>query len=529
MNGKIISPAILLFVCMFIPAWATGQSGVEQLHRELPTFMARGMADWGIPGMAVAVVKDGELVYAEGFGERKLDSDGKVDAHTVFGIASLTKAMTTAAIAMLVDEGKLGWDDRVKDHLPWFELSDPVATNQASIRDLLSHRVGIGRLTGNRLRFMPSRNPETIMGFVRHMPFEQPFRSGYVYNNMMYMVAGLVVEAASGMSWDEFMRERIFGPLGMTRASTSINDLEGLENTSWPHQEIFGEVQLIPRRNFDNLGPAASVNASVNDLAAWMIFQLGEAGAFHDLRLADAGAIAETHQPQQVFRQDDPMRDPLTGYGLGWGLRYYEGYRVSQHGGATDGMTSILVLLPEKELGLVVSSNLFCNFRPAVANFILDAMLGIEREDIDWHDYYYSRYLDEKAVALQRRDSIEARRIPGTSPSLPLNAYEGLYLDRVYDDLRIRLNACGQLEMQLWDDPEMIADLEHWHYDSFRATWRNPAMREKFVTFDIDYLGQPHRLNVHFTLRPVLISAGIYPTDYYRVVEFVRKQVEGGR
>lgn len=498
------------------------QAEAEALLADLPAFMERGMDDWGIPGMAVAVVRDGELVYSRGFGLRKLGADEPVDAHTIFGMASLTKAMTAAAIGMLADEGKLNWDDPVRDHLPWFTLSDPWVTAHVTIRDLLSHQVGIGRLTGNRLRFMPGRDPQTIMQFVSHMPLEQDFRSGYVYSNVMYMVAGQVVEAASGMSWDTFMQERIFEPLDMKRASTSITQITDTCNAAWPHQEIRGEVQVIERRNFDNVGPSASVNASVHDMAQWMLLQLGQPGKSGDQRLISEENILETHQPQQVFRSDDPLTAPLTGYGLGWGLRYYEGYRISQHTGATDGMTSLLAILPEKDLGVLVASNLFCNFRPAVRNYILDTLLGIDRER-DWHAHYYDAYLEEKEDALEQRAAIHDARQPNTSTTLNPEDYTGQYFHDVYDDARVFPGDDGQLVMQLWEDDEMIADLEHWHHDTFRAHWRNPAMREKFVTFQLNALGEVSELHVNFTLRQIRISAGIYPAEYYRIVKYDKK------
>ncbi len=515
--------AAIFFTAVLTYVSTAGKSGEIPVElSDLPGVMERGMSDWGIPGMAVAVVKDGKVFYSGGFGLRKLGQDDKVDKNTIFGVASLTKAITTTAIAILVDEGKVNWDDRVRDHLPWFELSDPWVGDNVTIRDLLSHRVGIGRLTGNRLRFMPGRDPETIMSFVRHMPFEEDFRSTYVYSNIMYMVAGQVVEAASGMSWEEFITNRIFIPLGMENTSASITRIGDDDNAAWPHQEIEGMVETIPRRNFDNVGPAASVNSTVRDMARWMMLQLGEPGEFNGERIVSRENLLETHQPHQVFRSDDPLTSPLTGYGLGWGLRYYEGYRVSQHSGATDGMTSNLVLLPEMELGIIVTSNLFCNFRPAVVNFILDAMLGTGN-GTDWHEHYYERYLEEKKEAVRRREEIEGRRQEGTSPSLPLEEYTGHYYHKVYDNAEIRLNDRGRLEMQLWDDDEMIAELEHWHYDTFRAHWQNSSMREKFISFDLDQFGKVHRLNVKFTLRQVLISVGIYPTDYYRIVEYTRQ------
>ncbi len=500
-----------------------GRDTIEARLSGLPAFMERGMADWGIPGMAVAVVQGEELVYSRGFGYTRLGADEEVDEHSIFAMASLTKAMTVAALGILVDEGKLHWDDAVRDHLPWFRLSDPWVTEQVTIRDLLSHQVGIGRLTGNRLRFMPGRDPQTILSFVQHMPFEASFRSGYVYSNMMYMVAGQVLEAASGMSWEHFMEERLFSPLGMTRSGTSITQLEGMENSSWPHQEIDGEVVVIPRRNFDNVGPAASVNASVYDMARWMMLHLGEPGSFRGQRLLSRENLLEAHQPQQVFRLDDPLTGELSGYGLGWGLRTYEGYRLSQHSGATDGMTSFLVLLPERDLGVLVVSNLFCNFRPAVVRYILDALLEIRRED-DWHDHFFDEYTQLREETLARRAEIEGMRQSGKGPSLPLEAYGGTYLHPVYDNAEVKLDEKGQLSMQLWDDPEMIADLEHWHYDTFRAHWRNRSMREKFITFDLNEEGKASHLNVSFTLRQILIAVGIYPADHKRMVRFTRQE-----
>ncbi len=520
-NASLIFLLLPVFILLDIEVGANTPNANDKLAG-LPAFMERGMTDWGIPGMAVAVVHNGEMVYARGFGVRKLGSDEPVNENTIFGMASLTKAMTATALAMLVDEDKLNWDDRVRDHLPWFELIDPWVTDQVTISDLLAHRVGLGRMTGNRLRFMPGRDPETIMGFLKHQELEAPFRSGYVYSNMMYMVAGQLLEAVSGMPWEEFMAERLFMPLGMESASTSINAISEKDNAAWPHQEIGGEVQVIPRRNFDNAGPAASVNASVSDIAKWMMLQLDTPGVYKGNRLISESSMKDIFQPRQTINLDDPFTDKITSYGFGWGLRYYEGIRTAQHSGATDGMTSFLVLVPEKNLGVIVASNLFCNFRPAAMNYILDAMLGIEREK-DWHAHYFDHYVEDKDALMERRAEIEARRTHNTTPSLPREAYIGKYHHRVYDNAEIRLSENGQLVMQLWDDPEMIADLEHWHYDTFKAHWRNRSMREKFITFDLDQFGEVKQLNVKFTLRQLLTSVGIYPVDYYRIVTYSKE------
>jgi CubicO group peptidase (beta-lactamase class C family) len=515
------TPNYLLMLCFIslvalIPVPVIAQA--EKLEG-LDDFIISGMADWQIPGLGISVVKDGEIIYEKGFGVRKLGGSEKVDQHTIFGIASTTKAMTATALGMLVDEGKIGWDDRVRDHLPWFELSDRLASDLVTIRDLLSHQVGIGRMTGNRLVFMPNRDRRTILKHIAHQPLDIPFRSGYVYSNVMYMVAGMIIEEVEGISWDEFLPLRLFAPLGMNSASVSITRISENDNAAWPHQEIEGVVRPIPRRNFDNVGPAASVNASAHDMAQWMLLNLGVPGQYEDQTLVSSDVMNEIFQPQHAFRVRDPLRNSFSAYTLGWNSGSYDEYRLFQHSGGTDGMNSIVALVPELDLGIFIAGNLFCGFRPALVSWIIDRQAGIER-DHDWNEMFHSRYLKEKEEAIQRKKEIEDARIRGTVPALEPEAYVGIYYNQVYDDVEIKIGKNGILELHFWGDEKMVADLEHWHYDTFRAAWRNPAMGKKFVNFDLGQDGKIRQLNVNFTLRPVMIEVGNYPAGSYRVVEY---------
>lgn len=503
----------------------------SQLHAQVPDeienlddFIERGMQDWDIPGMAVGIVHDREVIHAQGYGVKKLEEDDLVNEETIFGVASTTKAMTAAALGMMVDEGKLDWDDRVIEHLPDFQLYDPWVTSKVTVRDLLTHQVGIGRMTGNRLRFMPHRDREEILKFLRHQPFEEDFREEYVYSNMMYMVAGKVLKSVSGKRWDDFMMEDFFPQLGMDHANTSITMIDDETNAAWPHQYIKGETQTIPRRNFDNAGASASVNASISDMMRWMKFQLGEPGVIDGDRLISDGVMRETRSAQRALSSGNPYEGEMRAYGLGWSLGSYRGYHTVSHGGATDGMNTTLMMVPDKDLGIIVLTNTFNTFREAVARHVIDTFTGEHDEDHDWHEHYLERYENQKAAAQQRRDEIEAQKVEGTRPSLSLNQFTGTYHDKVYDEVEVKLNQEGKLELHFWDDETLIADLEHWHYDTFRAHWRNPAQREKFVTFDLGSHGKPKTLNVEFTLRPVLLQVGIYPTDYYRIVEFEKKE-----
>lgn len=520
-------PASCLFFASLIvaaPAYAeTPEVSSHELlnpvdRSPLPEYIEQGREHWGIPGMAVAVVHRDQLVFAEGFGVLGLEQPEPINQDTLFGVASTTKAMTAAALAMLVDEELIDWNDRVIDHLPYFELSDPWVTHEVRIRDLLSHQVGVGRMTGNQIRYMPTASRETVIRQMRHHDFEAPFRSRYVYSNVMYSVAGEIVAAVSGMSWDEFMHERLFKPLNMQRSNTSITQFDSTDdNIAHPHQYIEGEVVPIQRRNFDNVGPSASVNTSIYDMAQWVRLQLDEPGVYNGERLLSDTVMREMHQPQVSLGRTD-RSETLRAYGLGWSLDNYRGFATSSHGGATDGFNTSLTLVPQLDLGIIVITNLFDGYRPAVVNEIIDRVA--ELPEYDWHNHYYDDFQARFEQAMQEREAIEAKRQQDTSPSLSETQMIGRYQDDLYGYAEVYHNESGGLSLQFWDDGESLLDLEHWHHDTWRASYHNRAQREKFVYFTRAADGEVEALNVRFTLRPVMTQVGLYPTNYYRDVQF---------
>jgi CubicO group peptidase (beta-lactamase class C family) len=511
----------LLVALLLVPGGVAAGTAQQPPLQDLDDWVEREMAIWGIPGLSIAVVKDDSVVYARGFGVRRLGEPDRVDEHTIFGVASTSKAMTAAALGMLVDEGRLDWDDPVVRHLPDFALRDPWVTQHVTIRDLLTHRVGVGRITGNRLRFLPNRTRADVLHQMRFHEFERPFRSGYVYSNVMYTVAGEVVPAASGgTGWDEFLRERIFLPLGMTRTGTRLSELPEDGNAAWPHQEIDGVVQPIERRSWEVVAPSAAVNTSAMEMAQWMRLHLGEPGVYRGQRLISRATMLEMHRPQVALGGSSLDGSAYSTYGLGWGVTSYRGRAVSQHSGATDGMNTNLVLVPSENLGVVVMTNTFNNFMGAVTNRIIDAYLG--ESGLDWAEEYWQSYQRQVATARARRDSIHAARVPDAPPSAQLTAYEGTYHDDLYLDGTVRLED-GRLVLQFWGDPEMTADLEHWHHDTFRAVWRNRAMREEFVEFVPGADGTVDEMHFQWSLRPLLLQVGAYPTDYFRVTRFERR------
>lgn len=512
--GVALLAALLLPAASQLHAQATPLQGLDD-------FIEAGMAEWGIPGMAVAVVHRDQVIHSQGYGVLRLGEERAVDQHTLFGIASVSKAFTAAALGILVDEGRLDWDDPVTRHLPDFRLYDPYVTETVTVRDLLAHRVGVGRMTGNRIQWLPARERTELMARIRHLAPEQTFRNGYVYSNVMYMVAGEVVRAVSGQSWDDFVEERIFGPLGMDRSTTSVTAIAQGENAAWPHQEIRGEVVPIPRRNFDNVGASASINTSVDQLTAWMRLHLGEPGEVAGLRLLAPSTVREMHRAQNALG-DAGLSGGLASYGLGWRISSYEGRRMSQHGGATDGMNTTLVLLPEEELGIVITTNTFNSFMNAVANRIMDRFLGID--DRPWDRNIRASYLASYDRAMAARDSVDAAREEGTNPSGPLSDFTGTFYDPLYADVEVTLEG-DELSIAFWGgDNDQVLILEHWHHDTFRGHWRNPAQREEFVWFIRDDSGEVNQLHIRWTLRPLLLQAGTYPANYTRTVTFHRTQ-----
>lgn len=485
----------------------------------LSRYIMAGMEQWQIPGMAVAIVRDDEVIFAKGFGVKKLGEWSSVDENTLFGIASTTKAMTATAMGMLVDEGLVRWDDPVIKHLPDFRLSDLWVTETVTISDILTHIVGVGRLTGNRIEFMPNRTRAAMMYHLRYHEFERPFRDGSVYSNAMYMVAGELIAAASGMSWDEFLISRLFRPLGMERTNTSITQFGDDENLAWPHQEINGTIQAIPRRNFDNVGASASVNSSVAELSRWMRMNLSDPGVLDGVRYVETTTMHDIHRPYRTQRIGNPY-GAQSSYGYGWTISDYKGHRMLQHGGATDGMNTNLILMPNENIGIVILTNTFNRFMTALGYHILDELLDLERQD--WSGNIWNGWERQYADAVARKNEVDAARVMDTSPSLPLEAYVGKYHDPLYDNAEVSL-VDGALQIRFWDDETQILNLEHWHYDTFRASWINPAKGQKFVYFTLGDDGNVEHLNVTWTLRPLVLQVGIYPANYTRTTAFVRE------
>ena len=468
-----------------------------QLPAGLDAYIERVRADWGVVGLAVAVVQADSVIYARGFGLRHVERPEPVDENTLFAIGSNTKAFTAAGVGLLVEEGRMGWDDRVVDHLPWFELYDPWVTSHITVRDLLSHRSGLGR-RGDANWYATDFSREEVVRRIRYLEPNSSFRSEAGYQNTMFLAAGLVTEAVAGTGWDAFIERRLFEPLAMSRSNTSTLGLEGDPNVAMPHQEIDGDIRPIAYRNLDNVAPAGSINSSAMEMTRWMRMLIA-GGMFEGERILDESVVEEMFTPSIVYPVP-PIYEELfpsthfSMYGLGMGLRDYLGRKVMTHTGGIDGMLSQVTMIPEERLGIVVLTNTTNGGAYNAITFrILDALLGGAEQD--WNERFLTLNRQQEEAAERRvRQRIESR-VQGTKPSLRLESYVGIYEDAMYGKVEVRLEG-GRLVIQRHS---VIGDLEHWHYDTFAARWRDPVMGDgpgTLLTFLLDSDGAPIRLEV---------------------------------
>lgn len=484
----------LIMLALLLPVVRQTAQAQEAPGAAFDEYVNKAIKDWEVPGVAIAIIKNDRIVFAKGYGVRELGKPAPVDEHTLFAIGSSSKAFTAAALAMLVDEGKLKWDDAAARYLTGFQLYDPYATRELTVRDLLCHRSGLER--GDLLWYASGYNRDEVLRRIRYLKPTWSLRSHFGYQNIMFLAAGQILPALTGKSWDDFVRERIFTPLGMTSSSTSIKALAGSNNVAAPHAKIDEKVEVVPWRNIDNIGPAGSINSNVIDMAQWVRLQLG-GGVYQNQRLLSSGAIKEMQASQTVIPFEGaieklyPEAHFLT-YGLGWFLSDYRGRKVVEHGGAIDGMRAEVAMMPEEKLGVVILTNRHTTVLPHALMFkVFDGYLGGVQRDWSADILKAFKALEEQAGAAEKK--AEAERVKGTSPSLALEKYAGAYQSEMYGDARIT-SENGKLVAQF--GPGFTGDLEHWHYDTFRVRWRDRMEGKGLVSFTLNPQGKVAEMKV---------------------------------
>lgn len=441
--------------------------------------IADALTAWEVPGAALVVVRGDQVAILKGYGRKHLDRPEPVTPDTVFPLASCTKAFTATLLAMLVDEGKLGWDDPVRDRLPGFRLSDPHADALVTMRDLLAHRTGVG---GHDLLWY--RSPwgvDEVLKRIDKIPLDYPFRGGFDYSSLMYMAAGRAAARQIGEPWEKLVRDRITAPLGMTGVTFTTKDIPPTADRAGGHRRAkTGKVEPMAWYEMAEPNSAGSVNATARDLAAWLKFQLA-GGVVSGQRLVSEKNLTETRMPQTIIRLEGAARamNPDThqlSYGLGWVVGDHRGKLVVAHGGQIDGFRVQITFLPEEKIGFAVLNNLHeTRMNQAITNGLIDLYCGLPGRD--WNGFFRKFVADTAAAKQAALDARNKARDPNTKPSLALEGYAGEYEHPAFGKVKIAA-AGGKLVLQ-WST--FRCPLEHFQNDVFRIA--DGYLADKMVEF----------------------------------------------
>lgn len=501
---RLLSLVVVVTTLAVPHAWAAPPADIEARIEQLRT-----VSD--TPGMAVAIVEDGKVVLAEGYGVRAKGSAAKVDPNTIFMIGSTGKAFTSAALATLVDEGKIGWDDKVIDHLPGFEMYDAWVSREMTVRDLLVHRSGLGLGAGD-LMIVPRSNlsRQDVVERLRYLKPTTSFRSEYAYDNILYIVAGRLIEVVSGQRWEDYMRDHVFKPGGFATATAEKDRQLSVPNRAKPHGRVGGPVRgtgpITLLDETDRLGqagaPAGLIAASAKDLARWLQIQLSHGAIPGDGRLFSEAAGKEMWKPVTpqpispwpgVLAETAPQ---FSSYALGWDVQDYKGHKIVWHAGGLFGFTTVVVMIPEKNVGFAIALNSEeIEPRYGLMYELLDHYLGLPRRD--WATPF-GDFKRERIAAAEKLVSETQAKPANIGPSLPLDRYAGTYRDPWYGDIAVTQSGTG-LMVDFKTTPNMQGPLKHYQYDTFVVNFTDPAIEPAYLTFSLGADGKVERI----TAKPV--------------------------
>jgi CubicO group peptidase (beta-lactamase class C family) len=482
----------ILILCLTLPAVSEEKTTPEEL-KGYKENVEKSMKEWKVPGAAISIVKDGKIVFAEGFGYRDVKNALKVTPNTIFAIGSCSKAFASGSMAILVDEGKVGWDKPVREYLPTFKLKDPFASEGMTPKDLLCHNSGLPR--HDAIWYGSKENRSQIYKRLQYLEPSRDFRTTFQYNNLMFMTAGYLVGQVMGITWEKFTEDRIFRPLGMKDSNFSVEDSQKMPDYALPYSLEDDKVKEIPFRNIDNIGPAGSINSNVIDMAQWVLLHLNK-GKIGEKTIISEAALKMTHTPQMTMGLGMmPGFEAYTeilhdNYGLGWMITPYRGHLLLHHGGGIDGFTAYVSFMPHDNIGVVVLTNLSGGAVAMTATFnAYERLLGIRQTP--WDERFKKVFDSFQADADKANEEKDKDRVPDTTPTHPLRDYAGEYENPGYGVFTVEMN--GDRLKAVYNAIE--EPLDHYHYDIFK--FRQSLVRaDRLVSFSMDNKGNINKLAV---------------------------------
>lgn len=450
----------------------------------LDIYLEQLIVDFELVGLSIGIVQNDTVVYSKGFGLRETGKSQKVNDQTAFGIGSISKSFTALTLGLLVDRGKIKWDDRVKKYLPYFELYDSYVSDNFTIRDLLTHKSGLKEVSGGTLWYHSDYSRVEIIKRLKYLEPVSGFREKPAYQNVMFVVASEIVKEVSGMTWDEFLKSRVFEKLEMKNSTSLSIDREANPNLAQPHiwDKNFKKV-AIKQENGDNLGPGGFIYSSAKDMNSYMRLLLND-GVFMNDTIVSKGVVDEIFKPQTLFQiSGPPFGNEFSSYGFGWWLTPWKGHKIIAHSGGIDGMSAQLFMIKDMDIGVVI----LCNDSKEPASFLIKAKLfELIFNDKTFDIYERGKDYRKRRIKKMKESAENETRPENSNPSLPLEKYTGVYNDKMYGDINLSLTNNEELELSFSHTPLFKGRLIHWQFDTFKIDWYDIRVPDGFITFNFN-------------------------------------------
>ena len=462
------------------------------------------MKDLNVPGAAVAIIKDGEIILSEGFGYRDIENKKTVTPSTLFAIGSSTKAFGTLSLSLLAQQQKFNWDKSVQTYIPAFSLHDPLASSQTTARDLASHRSGVSR--HEMLWYSSSLTRKDIVGKIQHLELDAPFRTAFLYNNLMYATLSYMVEEITNQTWEQYVAEHILQPLHMEDTNFSVTTSQENDDHALPYIEKNEDIVEVPFRNIDTVGAAGCINSNIEDMAKWVLFHLKQ-GKVGEHKLITLDTLQQMYQPH-IPIPDEPLLSTsgttLNCYGLGWFISVYRGYKVIHHGGNIDGFSALVSFIPEENTGLVILTNTGTTLLPSyLANQIYDELLGLDA--IDWH----KRSIEDTAKFKEMMKELDKPlpQVKETPPTHALEEYTGIFEHPAYG--KIEVYKQNDMLYLKWESVDV--EMKHHHYNMFTTKWNlSHTEMNMLIAYEMDAEGKLSHLKLNLppmlSTKPIVFS-----------------------